>query len=36
MGAPQLCGAPMPYGGAMLSADIVQAVCDWINMGAKP
>lgn len=35
MGSPQLCGAPMPFGGAMLSADIVQAVCDWINMGAK-
>lgn len=34
-GAPQLCGSPMPFGGAMLSADIVQAVCDWITAGAK-
>jgi len=34
MGAPELCGAPMPFGAPMLSADIVQAVCDWINAGA--
>ena len=33
-GSPELCGASMPFGAAMVSADVAQAVCDWINAGA--
>lgn len=33
-GAPELCGMSMPFGGAMVSADVAQAVCDWIDAGA--
>jgi hypothetical protein len=33
-GAPELCGMSMPYGAAMVSADVAKAVCDWIDAGA--
>jgi hypothetical protein len=33
-GSPELCGASMPFGAAMVSADVAQNVCDWINAGA--
>jgi len=33
-GSPQSCGASMPFGAAMVSADVSQAVCDWIKAGA--
>jgi hypothetical protein len=33
-GSPELCGASMPFGATMVSADVAQAVCDWINAGA--
>jgi cytochrome c5 len=33
-GAPELCGASMPFGAPMVSADVAKAVCDWIDAGA--
>ena len=33
-GSPELCGMSMPYGTAMVGADIAKAVCDWIDAGA--
>jgi hypothetical protein len=35
-GSAELCGAPMPFLGAMVSADVQKAVCDWITAGAMP
>lgn len=31
---PLSCGAPMPQGGARLSADLLMCLCQWINAGA--
>lgn len=35
-GSAELCGVPMPLGGAMASAATQKAVCDWIMAGAMP
>jgi hypothetical protein len=31
-GSPQLCGAGMPFGAAMLRDEIVEGICDWITL----
>jgi hypothetical protein len=35
-GAPELCGDPMPLGGAKIPDTAQKAVCDWITAGAMP
>lgn len=35
-GSPETCGASMPYLAPMVSTDLQEAVCEWIDAGAKP